>query len=103
MTENTVRLNTDDHGKFLPSIDIAWFETNGNVQADIKVGNRGTKRVVPPAGERYAFEVTEWARRVTVSVSPSGRSVRVWVDGHEIPRPETDKERLRRQDKENYQ
>lgn len=51
---------------------------------NVRAGNRGTERVVPPAGEDYAFDRQLWARRVQVSVSPSGRSVRVWVDGQEI-------------------
>jgi hypothetical protein len=53
----------------------------------IDAGNRGTKRIVPPAGEAHAFNVDQWARRVEVSVSPTGRSVRVWVDGREVPAP----------------
>lgn len=51
----------------------------------VEAGHRGRRRVVPPAGDDYAFDVDEWARRVVVSVSPTGRSVRVFVDGQEIP------------------
>jgi hypothetical protein len=41
------------------------------------------------AGYRGAHEgfdgtpVPEWARHVQISISPTGRSVRVWVDGEE--------------------
>jgi hypothetical protein len=52
----------------------------------VDAGARGSRRVVPPAGEAHAFDVALWARRVSVSVSPSGRSVRVFVDGVEIPK-----------------
>jgi hypothetical protein len=52
---------------------------------EIRAGNRGVHRVVPPAGEAHAYERQEWARRISVYVSPTGRSVRVWVDGREVP------------------
>lgn len=58
----------------------------GRKYIEVVAGPRGTKRVVPPAGEKDAFDVPLWCRRVTVSVSPTGRSVRVFVDGKEIPR-----------------
>lgn len=51
---------------------------------DVKAGRRGIERVVPPAGEAYAFDRLLWARHVQVTVSPSGRSVRVYVDGQEV-------------------
>jgi len=44
-----------------------------------------TERVVPPAGEDHAFDVQHFRRSIEVYVSPTGRSVRVWVDGVEIP------------------
>lgn len=43
-----------------------------------------TTRIVPPAGDEYAFDVQHYRRQVEVYVSPSGRSVRVWVDGEEV-------------------
>lgn len=52
----------------------------------VEAGNRGTERIVPPAGERHAFTRQKWARRVEVYVSPTGRSVRVHVDGEEVKR-----------------
>lgn len=52
----------------------------------VRAGYRGRDRVVPPAGEEYAFELDRWARTVEVTVSPTGRSVRVWVDGEEVRR-----------------
>lgn len=52
----------------------------------IHAGHRGTEHVVPPAGEEYAFDREMWARDVEVYVSPSGRSVRVIVDGVEVKR-----------------
>lgn len=42
------------------------------------------ERIVPPAGEAYAFDVQHYRRRIEVHVSPTGRSVRVWVDGEEV-------------------
>lgn len=50
----------------------------------VRAGRREVERVVPPAGEQYAFDHQRWARRVEVYVSPKGRSVRVFVDGEEV-------------------
>jgi len=57
----------------------------GYVLVTIDAGPRPSERIVPPAGEDYAFDAARWARRVEVTVSPKGRSARVWVDGREIP------------------
>lgn len=43
-----------------------------------------TTRIVPPAGDEYAFDVQHYRRKVEIYVSPTGRSVRVWVDGEEV-------------------
>lgn len=53
----------------------------------VSAGDRGVEHVVPPAGDAYAFDRRLWARRVEVTVSPTGRSVRVFVDGDEVPAP----------------
>jgi hypothetical protein len=53
----------------------------GAIQLELKAGNRG---VSVREGYGEDFEVREWARSVTVYVSPTGRSVRVWVDGREV-------------------
>ena len=42
------------------------------------------EHIVPPAGEDHAFDFQHYKRRVEISVSPTGRSVRIWVDGKEI-------------------
>lgn len=44
------------------------------------------ERIVPQAGEEHAFDVQHWKRTVDVYVSPSGRSVRIFVDGEEVGR-----------------
>lgn len=68
-----------------PDFDISHYEHEGYHVLHARCGNRGVRRVVPPAGEDFAFTTTDWTRRVEVSVSPTGRSVRVWVDGQEVP------------------
>lgn len=68
----------------LPAFDVSHYEHEGYRVLHVRAGNEGTKRIVPPAGERYAFDSQQWTRRVEVSVSPTGRSVRVWVDGQEV-------------------
>lgn len=70
--------------------DPSWGKRRGATQMYIKAGFRGIERIVPPAGEEYAFNIERWARRITVHVSPTGRSVRVWVDGKEIPKEVND-------------
>lgn len=66
--------------------ETAWEQKPGQVRTmvTINAGHRGTERVVPPAGEAWAFERDVWDREVGVYVSPTGRSVRVFVDGVEI-------------------
>jgi hypothetical protein len=67
-----------------PQIEIGTAEYRGYSEVELRAGRREVERVVPPAGEAYAFYVQRWAKRVTVCVSPAGRSVRVWIDGVEI-------------------
>jgi hypothetical protein len=43
-----------------------------------------SERVVPPAGEDYAFNVQHYRSSVEISVSPTGRSVQVFVDGVKV-------------------
>lgn len=57
----------------------------GYARVTVRAGPRGSEHVVPPAGEEHAYDRILWARSVEVSVSPTGRSARVWVDGVEIP------------------
>lgn len=67
-------------------IDVQPITYEGRTGLIVKAGHRGIRRVVPPAGEAHAFDVDEYARRVDVWVSSTGRSVRVWVDGQEVRR-----------------
>lgn len=61
----------------------------GGVQITVSGGRKTVERIVPPAGERYAFDVDHWSHAVTVYVSPTGRSVRLWIDGveHKLGKP----------------
>jgi hypothetical protein len=67
-----------------PSFSLDHYEFDGYECVTVCAGNDGEERVVPPAGEQHAFTRPMWRRRVEVSVSPTGRSVRVWVDGVEV-------------------
>lgn len=49
--------------------------------ATVDAGAPEVTRVVPPAGESHAFTVRRHPIRVQVSVSPTGRSVQVWING----------------------
>lgn len=68
----------------LPAFEVGRYGHEGYEVLVVRAGNRGEKRIVPPAGEKHAFMSEQWARRVEISVSPTGRSVRVWVDGVEV-------------------
>lgn len=50
----------------------------------VKAGRCHTERVVPPAGEDYAFDREVWDHRIEIGISPTGRSVRVYVDGERV-------------------
>lgn len=69
-----------------PKYEISEVGYEGYRQVAINAGPLGYERIVPPAGEDYAFDVARWKRRVEVVVSPTGRSVRVFVDGVEVRR-----------------
>lgn len=69
------------------NFELSRYDFSGYQLVILRAGNRGLRRVVPPAGEAHAFDVPDWARRIEVSVSPTGRSVRVFVDGQEVPVP----------------
>ena len=68
-----------------PAMEVSHYERDGYFGACVGVGNDGQDpncvnlNTVDP----YAF--TKWRRKVEFSVSPTGRSVRIWVDGVEIP------------------
>lgn len=64
---------------------LGHAEYGGYHSLIVNAGPRGEERVVPPAGEQHAFTRQVWKRRVEICVSPTGRSVRVWVDGEEVP------------------
>lgn len=69
--------------------ETTWRDPKGqHVQVTVQAGRKRVERIVPPAGEQYAFDVDIWPRTVNVYVSPTGRSVRVFVDGVEVKRSE---------------
>lgn len=57
---------------------------DGRHVVTVRAGKKTSERIVPPAGEDYAFDIDHWARNVEVYVSAKGRSVRVYIDGLEI-------------------
>jgi hypothetical protein len=70
-------------------IDLLCIEGYRNIR--VRAGRPHTERIVPPAGEDFAFEVQRWGHEVLVCVSPTGRSVRVWLDGVEMKFPKGEK------------
>lgn len=79
-----------------PHLRVAWTDYDDlfpdgraecAIEVDVSAGIPETVRVVPPAGEEHAYDRTDWPHRVTVYVSPTGRSVRIWIDGDEIELP----------------
>lgn len=61
-------------------------ESGPRAFVDLNVGHRGYETIVPPAGEQFSFERDLWAHEIQVSISPTGRSVRVHVNGKEVAR-----------------
>jgi hypothetical protein len=63
-----------------------FFEHRGGVYRTIKVsaGKPTTERIVPPAGEDHAFDFENYPVTVEVTVSPTGRSVHVHVNGEPV-------------------
>jgi hypothetical protein len=71
-----------------PESRVTKFRFRGYQQVTVHAGRHHTEHVVPCAGEEYAFD-REWSdHTITISVSPTGRSVRVWIDGEEFKRAE---------------
>lgn len=64
------------------AITVGRFDTHETII--VSAGSPKVERIIPSAGEKYAFDRVTWARRVEVTVSPTGRTVRVWVDGKEV-------------------
>lgn len=58
---------------------------NGTEVFCLKAGPLPSERIVPPAGEEHAFDVERWQWDIEVYRSPKGRSIRVFVNGAEIP------------------
>lgn len=67
------------------NVTVSGYE--GRRQINVRAGRNRVERIVPPAGEAFGFDRTVWDHEVNVYVSPTGRSVRVWIDGAEVPVP----------------
>lgn len=88
----------EDDVDMYPRFSFSRVSWDGYEEVEMCAGYRGVERVEPPAGTPYAYEKTRWRRKVTVCVSPTQRSVRVFVDGVEVaPRAQkTPKSKTRR-------
>jgi len=67
----------------MAEIDVRHIHHEGRHGVHVMAGDRGTER---SGEEPFAYTRQVWARHVEVWVSATGRSVRVWVDGVEVPR-----------------
>lgn len=71
-------------------VDVRWYrwrqgrESGDRRLVKVRAGRWSLRRIVPPAGEAHAFDVVDWPYEVEVAVSPSGRKVRLHVNGHEV-------------------
>lgn len=67
-------------------LEIGLWELPGTSQGVIvRAGFPKVEHIVPPAGEDYAFYRKNYPVTVEVAVSPKGRSVRVYVNGKQVP------------------
>ena len=64
--------------------DLRLLSFNGYQEVEVRAGKHETVHVVPPAGEQYAYDREDWSERITVTISPTGRSVRVYRNGREL-------------------
>jgi len=62
------------------------FHHRGGEYETVKIRCAPTtvEHVVPPAGEDHAWDFQHYRRTVEVTVSPTGRSVQVYVDGKRV-------------------
>lgn len=67
--------------------DVTVIRFRETQTVKVRAGRKRTKRIVPPAGEEWAFDMVEWPHEVEVYVSKTGRSVRLWIDGKEMQWP----------------
>lgn len=67
-------------------VEVTTYDLEGSDIVKVRCGKKRVERIVPPAGERYAFNRDQWDHEVEVYVSPKGKSVRVYVDGVEVRR-----------------
>lgn len=80
----TVASNSDERVDEQFEVRLVTFRETATII--VEAGRRGVEHIVPPAGEKYAFDRQLWRRRVDVFISKTGRSVRVFVDGEEVQR-----------------
>ena len=70
------------------AIDVrcARFSHRGGMYENVTVraGIPNVVHVVPPSGEKYAFDRVDYPHEVQITVSPTGRSVQVYVDGKRV-------------------
>ena len=68
-------------------VSVARFSPDGErdyIEVIVKTGKMKVEHIIPPAGERFAFDREDWPHQIIVSVSPTGRSVHVWKDNEKI-------------------
>lgn len=66
------------------NLDTKLYEHEKGEFLIVRCGRHRTERVVPPAGEEFAFDSERWDHGVEIYVSPTGRSVQVYVDGEKV-------------------
>jgi hypothetical protein len=69
-----------------PHIRAIRFDHRGGTYHNVTIdcGLPAYDRIVPPAGEDHAFDYPTYPNTVEVAVSPTGRSVRVWLNGKKM-------------------
>lgn len=72
-------------------LDVGYFRFSdddpvfaGRACINVKAGRKKVERIVPPAGEKYAFDRDVYPVNVEVMVSRTGRSVQVHVNGERV-------------------
>lgn len=67
-------------------IEVLTFQHRGGVYETVRISADliDTEHVVPPAGEKYAFDRRIYRHNIEVTISPTGRSVQIHANGTKV-------------------
>lgn len=74
-----------DFGRFITVRPFGFTHRGGGYEVlHVDLVPIATERIVPPAGEDYAYFRTKYKHHLEITISPTGRSVQIHLDGERI-------------------